>query len=128
MLGWEEMVSTIANAYQEIPDSLHEQTAIFAANYGIAGAIDYHADKFSIPKCISKGGSFWLWGYRDYPGDPIVIIGFSREDVSYFYESVDEVALHTHPNAVEEYIPIFLAKDKKLPMGEIWQILKKYRY
>jgi 4-amino-4-deoxy-L-arabinose transferase-like glycosyltransferase len=128
MLGWEEMIQTIAKSYHQLPDSTQQQTAIFSANYGIAGSIDYHSDKYNIPKCISKGGSFWLWGYRDYPGDPIIIIGFSREDVSYFYESVEEVAIHTYSHAVEDTVPIFLAKNKKMPMGEIWQILKKYRY
>jgi hypothetical protein len=128
MLGWEEMVSTIAEAYKEVPDSLREKTAVFAANYGEAGAIDYYGPKYQLPRCISKAGSFWLWGYRNYAGDPIIITDFSREDVLYFYEECTELAVHIHPNAVENHIPIYLANKKKMPMGDIWQILKKYRY
>jgi hypothetical protein len=128
MLGWEEMVSNIATVYHELPDSLKEQTAIFAANYGEAGAIDYYSSRYNIPKCISKGGSFWLWGYRNYSGDPIITVGLTEEDALYFYEEVEERSVHTYPHAVENQLPILLARGKKSPMGEIWQTLKQYRY
>ncbi len=128
MLGWEEMVNTIAKTYHRLPDSLRSDCAIFAANYGEAGAIDYYGKNFNLPRCISKAGSFWSWGYRDYNGEQVIIVGFDREDVLYFYEDVKPGEPFQYPHARESGSPIFISHQPRMSLTEIWQILKKYRY
>ncbi|NIV92593.1 hypothetical protein GWN42_07245, partial [candidate division KSB1 bacterium] len=68
MLGWQELVAAVAKTYDSLPPEKREQCAIFASNYGEAGAVDYYHKRYNIPKSISHSGSYWLWGYRDYSG------------------------------------------------------------
>jgi len=43
--GWEEMVTTIATVYNNLPPQVRVKTAIFGQNYGQAGAIDLLGSK-----------------------------------------------------------------------------------
>ena len=128
MLGWEEMVVAVAKTYHTLPADEKEDCAIFASNYGEAGAIDYYGPKYNLPRCISKGGSFWGWGYRNYDGACIIIVGFEKEDVLYFYESAEPGVAFDYPHARENGRPIFIGRDPKMPIEQVWQILKKYRF
>ena len=83
---------------------------------------------YSLPPCISKGGSFWDWGYRNYKGKSVIIAGFNKEDVLCFYHSAETGATFTYPQARESGMPVFIGRDPKMPIAQIWQILKKYRF
>ena len=128
MLGWEEMVATVAKTYHSLPEAESKNCAVFASNYGEAGAIDYYGSRYALPPCISKGGSFWDWGYRNYKGKSVIIAGFNKEDVLCFYHSAETGATFTYPHARESGMPVFIGRDPKMPIAQIWQILKKYRF
>ena len=51
--GWPEMVATVAPVYNRLPPDVRAKTAIFAPNYGVAGAIDLFGPKFGLPWAIS---------------------------------------------------------------------------
>jgi hypothetical protein len=128
MLGWEQMVTSVAKTYHSLPDSLHADCAIYATNYGEAGAIDYYGSNYNLPKCISKGGSFWDWGYRDYSGDWLITVGTNQEAVSQHYQVVEEGVPFYYPHARESGIPILIASQPKRSIYKIWQLLKAYRW
>src|SRR5262249_19780765 len=69
--GWEEMVATVARAYNNLPPEVRVKTAIFAQNYGQAGAIDLFGSKYGLPKAISGHQNYFLWGPRDYTGESV---------------------------------------------------------
>ncbi|HEX6896604.1 MAG TPA: glycosyltransferase family 39 protein, partial [Bryobacteraceae bacterium] len=50
--GWEEMTQVVASAYSQLPPEVRPKTAIFAQNYGQAGAIDFFGPKYGLPKAI----------------------------------------------------------------------------
>jgi hypothetical protein len=128
MLGWEEMATQVARIWHQLPADEKEEYAIFAANYGQAGAIDYYANKYDLPNCISKGSSYWLWGYRNYDGQKMIIIGLSEETVMRFYEDVESQPAFYFPHARESGTSIIIARGAKTSMAEMWRILKEYRY
>ncbi len=128
MLGWEDMCKQIADLYHNLPSEDKKVCAIFAANYGEAGAIDYYGDKYNLPRSISKGSSYWLWGFREYDGQLAIITGLSVGNVQSIFHEIITIAEFRHPHARESGINIIVARNVKSSMSEIWQILKQYRY
>jgi len=128
MLGWEEMVAAVAKTYYSLSEDERKNCAVFASNYGEAGAIDYYGSRYGLSPCISKGGSFWDWGYRNYNGKSVIIAGFNKEDVLCFYHNAETGATFTYPHARESGMPIFIGRDPKMTIAQVWQILKQYRF
>jgi hypothetical protein len=64
--GWEEMVATVARVYNALSADDRAKTAIFAQNYGQAGAIDFFGPKFGLPKAISGHQNYFFWGPREF--------------------------------------------------------------
>ena len=128
MLGWEEMTAAVAEAYHSLPPEEKEKCAIFADNYGEAGAIDYYGKRFGLPKSISKGSSYWLWGYRDYTGEVLITLGSDEEDVASFYDDVKPGGVFNYPHARESGEPIYIGRGAKISLEELWKILEQYRY
>ncbi len=127
--GWEELVRTVAKVYQHLPPAEQEKCAIFANNYGEAGAIDLIGKKYGLPKAISGHLSFYVWGPRDYTGEVMLIIGFDRAaetKLREVFEEVEIVAITEAKYAMpyENHQPIYLCKKAKLSMPELWPMVK----
>lgn len=90
MHGWPEMAASIAKVYHSIPEPERSQCAIFAGNYGEAGAIDYFGPQYGLPPAISAHQNYWFWGPRNYTGTCLVIIAGqgTRERLAKNYKSV----------------------------------------
>ncbi len=78
--GWEEMVATVAGAYNGLPANLRAKTAIFAQNYGQAGAIDFFGPKYGLPKAISGHQNYFFWGPRDFTGESFICCKADKSD------------------------------------------------
>lgn len=128
MLGWEEMIAAVAETYHSLPENEKEKCAIFASNYGEAGALDYYGSSYGLPKSISKAGSFWHWGYRDYSGEIIITMGWDKDIVQNYYNQVSAGGQFDFPHARENGMPIFIGRQPKMAIEEMWGILKQYRY
>jgi hypothetical protein len=59
MLGWQEMAGLAILAHKEAGDS--DQTAVFAENYGQAGAVEYYGRSHGIDEVVSFADSYLLW-------------------------------------------------------------------
>ena len=47
------MAATVARVYNSLPPDVRARTAIFAQNYGQAGAIDLFGPKYGLPPAIA---------------------------------------------------------------------------
>jgi hypothetical protein len=128
MLGWEEMVQQVAAHYHRMPTQEKAPYAVFASNYGEAGAIDFYGEKYNLPKVISKGSSYWLWGTRDYSADFVLSIGMDEESMEFFYGEVLELDPFSFDHAREDGIPILLVRKPKMSAQKMWDVLKAHRY
>jgi hypothetical protein len=54
---------------------MRARTAIFAENYGEAGAIDLFGARYGLPPAISGRKNYFLWGPRGYTGESIIVVG-----------------------------------------------------
>ena len=52
--GWEKLVKKVADIYWALPPEERKQTAIFAGNYGEAGAINHFGPAYGLPEAASQ--------------------------------------------------------------------------
>ena len=128
MFGWNELVATLAGIYHTLPEEDKAEAAFFVYNYGEAGAIDLLGRRYDLPRATSGHNNYWLWGIRDYSGEVMIIVGGSREGHLRVFEEAELVgATDCHYcMPYEDDQPIFVVRDLKIPLEEIWPQLKHY--
>jgi hypothetical protein len=125
--GWEEMTAKVAEVYHSLPPEEQEKVAIFANNYGEAGAIDFFGEKYGLPKAISNHQSYYLWGPGNYDGSVVIILGDKKEDAEELFQSVEEKTRVGEPLAMgEENFNILVGRGLKQPFPEIWKKIKNW--
>jgi hypothetical protein len=63
--------------------------------------------KLGLPKAISGHENYSLWGPRDYTGEKIIAVGFSKEDGDASCGSVDVAAVDKYGNPQLAYVGAF---------------------
>jgi hypothetical protein len=126
--GWKEMVAEVARAYHSLSPAEQAECAIYAQNYGQAGALDHFGGRYGLPKAISGHNNYWLWGPGRRSGRVLIIIGGRREDHLKAYEEVTLFAIHRHPYAMpyESDLPIWICRRPKVTLKQIWPLVKSY--
>jgi hypothetical protein len=128
MFGWENMVATVARVYNGLSPEEKAKCAIFASNYGEAGAIDFFGKKYGLPKAISGHNNYWLWGPRGYTGEIVITVGESPEDVREVFDKVEIAAtiVSKYARSFETNIPVLICRRPKAPLQEIWPRTKDF--
>jgi dolichyl-phosphate-mannose-protein mannosyltransferase len=125
--GWPEMVATVAGVYNGLPPDVRRTTAIFAQNYGQAGAVDLFGGRYGLPKAISGHQSYFLWGPRDYTGESVIVMDGRQSLLETQFEHVEKVAHVYHPYSMPaEHFDVFYCRGLKQPLQELWPKLKKW--
>ncbi len=123
-LGWEELVESVATAYNSLPQHEKGKCAILASWYGIAGAIDHFGPEHGLPNAICPRNNYWIWGPRNYSGDIVLAVGYDAQFLKQFFDSVERVAYFKNPYAYDA--EIYLCKKPKAPLSEMWIRLKRF--
>ena len=127
MFGWPEMVAEVARVYDALPPAERAKAAIFAGNYGEAGASDFFGPRYGLPKAISAHQTYFLWGPRDYTGEVMILLQVNRREIEDRFQSVEEAGRVGHPYAMgEEHYPILVGRGLKQPLREVWPRLKHW--
>ena len=128
MFGWEEMTRAVAAVYNRLPPEERGRCAVFARNYGEAGAIDFFGPRYGLPKAIGKHQNYFLWGPRDYTGECVITIGESLEGVRKSFDEVEHAATFSHPYVLphENDQPVLVCRKPKRPLKELWPSVKCY--
>ena len=90
--GWEEMAAEVARIYNGLPAEVRARTAIFAQNYGQAGAVDFFGPKYGLPKAISGHQTYYLWGPHDYTGESMIVMADRQEHLETLFAQVEKAA------------------------------------
>jgi hypothetical protein len=121
------MVEKVAGAYNKLPADVRARTAIFAKNYGQAGAIDLLGPKYGLPSAISGHQSYFLWGPRNFTGESIIVLGSDEADLKMHCLSVQKVANVYHPYSMPyEHFDVFHCRGLKQPLKEYWPRVKSW--
>lgn len=126
MLGWQNLVDSVARVYHALPTSEQRTCAIFAGNYGEAGAIDYYGPKLGLPAAISGHNSYFDWGTRNYSGSCVILIGERSDIYKHYFGEADLVAHASNPHGmpIERNVPIYICRKPIAPLAKLWPHFK----
>jgi hypothetical protein len=127
--GWEEIVATVNQAYGQLSPEERPGCAIFAQDYGQAGAIDFLGRRYGLPPALSGHQTYFLWGPRGYSGNCMIVLDDSREVLETLFDHVEYAGKSAdNPYALEREIPVFICRGAKFgTLAELWPRLKKWR-
>jgi len=127
--GWREIVSEVALAWDKIPPGERSDCAIFAQDYGAAGAIDWFGPAYGLPASISGHQTWFLWGPRGYSGNCMIVLGDRRERLQELFQDVEFIGRSPdNPYALETDLPVYICRGSKFgQLSEVWPKLKKWR-
>jgi hypothetical protein len=127
MFGWEEMVAAVAKVYYALPLGERAQAAIYAGNYGEAGAIDFFGPRYGLPPAICAHQTYYFWGPRQYSGAVMILLQSERRSAGRFFASVEDGPVLDNPYAMsEEHYTILIGRGLKQPLARIWPLLKHW--
>ena len=126
--GWEEIVQSTAYAYSELTPEEQRDCAVFAQDYGAAGAINFFGPHYGLPKALSAHQSYYLWGPRHYSGNCMVILDDSRERLEQLFDHVEYITTSApNPYALEQQLPIYICRGAKFgSLQQLWPLIKKW--
>ncbi len=122
MLGWEERVAAVAQAYRALPPQERAEAVIIANNYGEAGALEFYGPRYALPEPVSAAGSFYYFGPGSKPGRVAVTLGEAEAGLHRFYDSVEAGPHLTNPLTVREErdLTVYICRQPKTTLQEIW--------
>jgi hypothetical protein len=125
--GWEAMTQTTAEVFHGLPIQDQGHTAIFANNYGEAGAIDFFGPRYGLPSSISKAETYWLWGPRRYDGEIMIVLGSDGRGDHAFFRSVEPAGrVRSEYSRADERFTIFVCRDMHPPLGTLWPQIRAW--
>lgn len=127
--GWTEMAGSVARAYHALSPNEQKEAAIYAQNYGEAGAIDFFGPSLGLPPAICGHQNYFLWGPRNYSGNIMLILDDRADDERQEYQSVTDLGpIATSPWAMpnEQRLHIFLCHGLRKPLQEVWPRTKEW--
>jgi len=130
MLGWREQVAAVAEAWNSLPEEKQEKAMIVARNYGEAGALEFYAARFGLPRRIMLPGNELLWPPRLHPPCEIVLsVGIPERDLQGYFHSVTLIRQFDHQWMVaeERHLSIFLAEGPRRPILDAWPNYQRRR-
>lgn len=129
MFGWEEIAQRVAAYYHTLSPEEQRKTAIFANNYGDAGAIDFFGPKYGLPKAIGGHQNYWIWGPREYTGESMIVLGEGDDrNMQTKCTSYSIIGNTKDPlSRPDEWLPIYHCRGFKWNLQTIWPELKRWR-
>jgi hypothetical protein len=127
MHGWEELARTVSAVYRQLPDHEKASARVLARNYGEAGALEYFADRYALPRVISPHNNYWYWGPGP-DGGTLIIIGGTREDHEDAFERLEEAGRTecSYCMPYENGNPIWIGRGWKVPPNQIWREERRF--
>jgi 4-amino-4-deoxy-L-arabinose transferase-like glycosyltransferase len=130
-IGWPELVEAVADVYAGLPAEAQPRAAIFASNYGEAGAINLYGPAYGLPEAISNINSYWLRGYGDPPPETLVVVGVPPSVASQFLDNCELAGHVTNRYGVEneesrDHQDILVCRGPRQPWPELWKNIQAF--
>ena len=122
-VGWPSFVDAVSTAWRRIPTSDRRHTAIFAGNYGEAGAIDLLGPPLKLPAAYSAHNGFSEWRIPPGRDTGALVVGFSRAaDAAPSFDDCRTLAVVNNGvglNNDEQGLPVMLCRVAA-PWPALW--------
>jgi 4-amino-4-deoxy-L-arabinose transferase-like glycosyltransferase len=130
VIGWPELVSTVADVYRSLPPSDRASTVIVTANYGEAGAIDRYGPAIGLPRAYSGHNNEWWWGPPQPSMGTTIFVGFDRpSSLGSAFGQITRAATFSNPWGVdndEEGTLILVGREQRAPWPVLWPDFRSY--
>lgn len=128
MFGWPEMAAAVSGVYWSLPPQDRADCAIFAQNYGEAGAIDFFGRRYGLPHAICPLNNYWLWGYGNSNGRVTIVIGGRYDELRRNCQELTRAAVVRCEYCMpyENNLPIYVCRGLKRPLSELWAQVKVF--
>ncbi|MGA7838657.1 MAG: glycosyltransferase family 39 protein [Ignavibacteriaceae bacterium] len=129
MFGWQQMFGTIKKVYEKLTPEEKQNCVIFCGNYGEAGSINFYGKKYDLAPAISGHNNFYLWGPVRKNAQIVIVLGSTEKSLSSIFEEViraDTLRLSKYAMPYENNQPVWICKQPKKSVDEIWPTLKHY--
>jgi hypothetical protein len=125
--GWKEMAASVAKAYWKLSPEERSKACVLAGNYGEAGAIWLHGERWKLPKPISGHLQYFIWGPRGYSGEVVISIGIKLKTLEDHFGSVKRLSSRRCLLAMpeERVLSVYVCKGPKKPLEKIWPTFKR---
>ena len=127
--GWEEMVRSVAHIYHSLSPEEQKRAAIFAQNYGEAGAIDFFGPKYGLPPALSGHQNYFLWGPRGYTGKIVLVLDEEADDERHQFQSVEDrgpIERSRWAMPWEQRVHVYVCRDLKETLADLWPKLRSW--
>ena len=129
MIGWDIIVNAVADAWDALPDEDRAHAGIIGLSYAMAGPIELLGRDRGLPVPSSPHNSYWHWGPGSEDGSVVLIVGGPLELWAPHWAQIDVVGTwdcgYCMPS--RNHQSIYLARQPRAPIDEIWQALRSYR-
>jgi len=128
-LGWRQLEAQVAAIYNALPADERAQTALVAADYGEAAALDFYGPADGLPPALSGQNQYWLWGVHGFAGDTLILVNIDPARVERLCRSTEVAGRIGAPYVMpyENDRPITLCRGLRRPLAEVWPMFKRYR-
>jgi hypothetical protein len=125
--GWREMAAEVARVYHALPADVRPRTAIFAQNYGQAGAVNLYRRAFGLPEAISGHQSHFLWGPGGYTGESMIVLAGHPDRLRTLFSEVIRAGRVEHRYSMPyQHFDVYYCRGLRRPLGELWPQLKNW--
>lgn len=121
MIGWEELGEKVAKVYQNLSAAEKAQCAIYAENYGQAGAVKYFGKKYGLPEPICFNETSLLWAPDTAKTSMVIYINDETDDVEFYFSDVKQVGEISNPYARESGLPVYLCKNPRNGFADFYR-------
>jgi hypothetical protein len=112
MLGWEEIAEMTGKAWQMVENK--HTAAIYAENYGLAGAIEHFGKPYDLPEVLSFSDNYRYWLPDSLSRDFKTLIYVNDElgdDMPGFFEKIEQVGQLDMPLSRQHGTLIFICRN-----------------
>jgi hypothetical protein len=112
MTGWRELAERVIEAYQSLPAAEQAGCAIYADNYGQAGAIKYYAKPYGLPEPVSFSETFILWAPDSVEASTLIYVNDELgEDIQHFFGDIELAGQVNNEYFRENGLQVYLCKN-----------------
>jgi 4-amino-4-deoxy-L-arabinose transferase-like glycosyltransferase len=127
--GWNTMVSTLEQAYDQLPQNLKSQACIFTVNYGEASAVNFLGKNLGLPEAISGHNNYYIWGPGSCTGHVIIAVGAPLSALQSAYGNVSLLTTITCQYCMnnENNLPVYLCQSPNFSsVAAFWPQTRHY--
>lgn len=122
--GWPEAVAATRAAFDRLPPADQARTVVFAADYGIAGALDLDG-RLRAP-IISTHDDFWLRGPGPVENAVVLAVGHDEAYWRALYAEVERAGTIHCTGCLIDGTPIWVARGDRPGLAARWTELRRF--